>query len=88
MALSFYHYFVHIRKCYKMQQSIVRLRFFFRIAKRSIRTVLLWFPYQAMISINHKLLSVNYANIIKNFEHIEYSHDVSLSLHQNLSLSL
>ena len=27
---------VHIRKFYKMYQSIVRLRFFFRIAKRSI----------------------------------------------------
>ena len=27
---------VHIRKFYKMLQSIIRLRFFFRIAKRSI----------------------------------------------------
>ena len=27
---------VHIRKFYKMEQSIVRLRFFLRIAKRSI----------------------------------------------------
>ena len=28
---------------------------------------------------NHKLLSINYTNIIKNFEDIEQSYDVSLS---------
>ena len=30
---------VHIRKFYKMLQSIIRLRFFFRIAKRSIASI-------------------------------------------------
>ena len=32
--------------------------------------------------INHKLFSVDYMNVIKNFKNIECSYDVSLSLHQ------
>ena len=38
------------------------------------------------ITINHKLFSIDYINIIKDFKNIECSYDISLSLHQkNLS---
>ena len=37
--------------------------------------------------IDHKHLSINYIDIITNFENIECSYDISLSLHQKSQIN-
>ena len=38
--------------------------------------------------MNHKLLSINFINIMKNFENIDCPYDVSLSLHPKIYIFL
>ena len=58
---------VHIRKFYKMWQSIVRLRFFFRIAKRSIDTFLSMANFKCSMLQKQNQFLFRVKNYGKNF---------------------
>ena len=70
---------VYIRKFYEMQQSIVRLRFFFKIAKRSIAETAIW-PILQTIDYQKFMLLHN----MLNSEDTKVSKKVLLSQARNI----